>query len=247
LASVLIIGASRGLGLEFARQYAADGWRVFATCRDPDSAEALRSLKVSIHPLEVTDRAAIEGLARTLADEKVDVMIANAGVMTSVPSARPADIAEAAWLEAFRVNTIAPLMCATAFVKHVAASEQRKMLVMSSWIGSITSNTAGGHYVYRASKSALNAVWRSFAIDHPEIIAAALSPRRAAHRYDALRQQPLAAAARAGRTHLEAARHHRPAHAGGQRRILSLQRRAAALVGRGQSPGSDPDFGSVLV
>jgi NAD(P)-dependent dehydrogenase (short-subunit alcohol dehydrogenase family) len=192
LATVLITGANRGLGLEFARQYAADGWRVLGTCRDPDRAEELRSLagEVQVHRLDVTDPSAIAALAKTLAGEALDVMIANAGVMTAPPTAQPADIAEGAWLEAFRVNAIAPLACASAFVKHVSRSEQRKILVMSSWIGSITSNSAGGHYVYRASKAALNAVWRSFAIDHPEVVAAVLSPgalRTGMTRYDGAR------------------------------------------------------------
>jgi NAD(P)-dependent dehydrogenase (short-subunit alcohol dehydrogenase family) len=108
--------------------------------------------------------------------------------MTAQPKASPQSVAEAAWLEAFRVNTVAPLMCAMAFVKHVAASRERKLVAMSSWIGSIGSNDVGGHYVYRASKAALNAVWRSFAIDHPQVIAVALSPgalRTDMTRYDA--------------------------------------------------------------
>lgn len=176
--TVLVTGAGRGLGLEFARQYSLDGWRVIATARDPSSAESLRAFgpNVEIHRLDVTDRSAIAALAVSLSDDVVDVMIANAGVMTTRPEAPVAQISEPAWLEAFRVNTIAPLMCANAFLKQVARSRQRKILAMSSWIGSITCNTAGGHYVYRASKSALNAVWRSFAIDHPEVIVALLSP-----------------------------------------------------------------------
>lgn len=195
MATVFITGANRGLGLEFARQYAADGWRVIATCRNPDAAQALRELggNVELYRLDVTDRAAIEGLARRLGDT-LDVMIANAGVMTAPREAHPEDIPEAAWLEAFRINTMAPLMCARAFVKHVARSRERKMVAMSSWIGSIASNTIGAHYVYRASKSALNAVWRSFAIDHPEVIAAALSPgalRTDMTRYDGSRWEQL--------------------------------------------------------
>jgi len=192
LPTVFITGANRGLGLEYARQYAADGWRVLAACRAPERAEALRALKgrVEVHALDVIDRAAIGRLAKALAGEAIDVWIANAGVMTAEPKARPMDISEAAWVEAFRVNVVAPLNCAAAFVGLVAKSEQRKMLVMSSFIGSITSNTAGGHYVYRATKAGLNAAWRSFAIDHPEVIAAALSPgalRTDMTRYDAER------------------------------------------------------------
>lgn len=176
--TVFVTGANRGLGFEFARQYSADGWRVIGTCRNPDRAESLRALgsSVSIHPLDVTDRGALADLARELENETFDLCIANAGVMPSTPETLPEDIDDAAWAEAFRVNTVAPLACACSFVKHVARSRGRTMVAMGSWIGSIASNTVGGHYVYRASKSALNAVWRSFAIDHPEVIAVVLSP-----------------------------------------------------------------------
>jgi NAD(P)-dependent dehydrogenase (short-subunit alcohol dehydrogenase family) len=178
LATVFITGANRGLGLEFAQQYAAEGWRVLAACRDPARADSLRALggKVEIHALDVTNRTAIDALAAKLGGQAIDVWIANAGVMTAGPKDSPPEIEDAAWAEAFRVNVVAPITCAAAFVGAVAKSEQRKMLVMSSWIGSIGSNEVGGHYVYRASKAALNAVWRSFAIDHPQVISAALSP-----------------------------------------------------------------------
>jgi NAD(P)-dependent dehydrogenase (short-subunit alcohol dehydrogenase family) len=192
LATVFITGANRGLGLEFARQYAADGWHVIAACRDPARADALRALggKVDVETLDVTDGAAIAALAGKLGNQAIDVWIANAGVMTAEPTAKPGSIGDEAWSEAFRVNVTAPLLCAEAFVAAVARSKEKKMLVMSSRIGSIGSNEAGGHYVYRASKAALNAVWKSFAIDHPEVIAAALSPgalRTDMTRYDQAR------------------------------------------------------------
>ena len=175
--TVFITGANRGLGLEFARQYAAEGWRILATCRKPEEASALRSLGsgASIHGLDVTDMAAVRVLATKLEGDTIDVFIANAGVMPTPPETRLEEIDESVWIEAFRVNAMAPLACASAFVKHVARGEG-KMIAISSWIGSISSNTVGGHYVYRATKSALNALWRSFAMDHPEVIAAVLSP-----------------------------------------------------------------------
>lgn len=175
---VLITGAGRGLGLEFARQYAADGWRVIATCRDPARADALRALgpAVEIHRLDVEDFAATTALARTaLANEAIDVAIANAGVMLG-RDMTPESIDVAAWERTFRVNTMAPLAFAGAFAPHVARSVEKKMLAVSSWVSSVTLNTRPGHYIYRSTKSALNAVWRSFATDHPELIAATLSP-----------------------------------------------------------------------
>src|SRR6185437_12623455 len=132
MAAVLITGASRGLGLEFARQYAADHWRVLATCRTPARAMALRDLgpKVEIHALDVTDHEAVRALAGTLAHETIDVLIANAGIFIA-RAMTPASVDAEAWLESFAVNTIAPFVCAGAFLEHVARSGERKMIAIS--------------------------------------------------------------------------------------------------------------------
>jgi NAD(P)-dependent dehydrogenase (short-subunit alcohol dehydrogenase family) len=178
MSTVLITGANRGLGLEFARQYARDGWRVIATARAPEKAEALRRLgpAVDIHRLDVGDFGAVAALGRTLAGESIDVLIANAGVMGPRVAPDTVEREAGAWLEAFRVNTMAPLALAGAFKAQVTRSEQRKMIAISSGLASIGGNTDGGIYAYRSAKAALNAVWRSYAIDHPEIIAVLLSP-----------------------------------------------------------------------
>lgn len=176
--TTLITGANRGLGLEFARQYAADGWDVIATCRDPQAATDLRALgpKVAVHRLDVSDFAAIAALGRELADASIDVLIANAGTMNAKPGMRADAIDERAWAADFHTNAMAPLACAAAFLPQVARSSQRKLLAMSSGLGSIGGNTVGGQYAYRSTKAALNAVWHAFAIDHPEAIAVVLSP-----------------------------------------------------------------------
>jgi NAD(P)-dependent dehydrogenase (short-subunit alcohol dehydrogenase family) len=188
--TVLITGAGRGLGLEFARQYAQAGWRVIATTRDPAQSPALAGAvkPADLHRLDVRDAAAVAKLGVQLGSEVIDVFIANAGVMSAPPTTPPAEIGRAAWAEAFEVNVVAPLTCASAFLRQVARSGERKMIAIGSWIGSVGANSTGGHYLYRASKSALNAVWRSFAVDHPEVIATVLSPgalRTDMTRYDA--------------------------------------------------------------
>ena len=76
----------------------------------------------------------------------------------------------------FQVNALAALRLAAALMPQVARSAQRKMIAVSSMLGSMASNTSGGHYSYRASKAALNAMWRTLAVDHPEIIAVSISP-----------------------------------------------------------------------
>jgi NAD(P)-dependent dehydrogenase (short-subunit alcohol dehydrogenase family) len=175
--TVLITGSSRGLGLEFARQYAADGWDVIATCRDPVRADGLLALgpRVRIEKLDVADFAAVASAAKALAGEAIDVLIANAGINPAREMSLTA-IDVAAWTETFRVNTMAPLACAAAFLPHVARSGQRKMAAVSSRVGSIAGFPSGGQYVYRSSKTALNSAWHAFTLDHPEVITALLSP-----------------------------------------------------------------------
>jgi NAD(P)-dependent dehydrogenase (short-subunit alcohol dehydrogenase family) len=176
--TVFVTGANRGLGLEFARQYAGDGWRVIATCRDPKAASALHELgdRACIRELDVTDRTGVFALAHQLEHEAIDVFIANAGTMTAPADMSLDRIVEDGWLTDFRTNVIGSLSCAAAFRRHVARSSQRKMLAMTSGLSSIGGNCAGGQYAYRSTKSALNAVWRSFAVDHPDVIAAVLAP-----------------------------------------------------------------------
>jgi len=176
--TTLITGANRGIGLEFARQYAAAGWRVIATCRDPARSSPLSTLggTVEIHALDVTDPSSILSLSNELNQQPIDLLIANAGVMSAPPRSAPLDIAEDAWIADFRVNAMGSIRVAAAFAPQIAASRERKLVAISSLLGSIGSNAMGGHYAYRASKAALNALWRSFAVDHPELIAVSLSP-----------------------------------------------------------------------
>lgn len=166
MASVLITGANRGLGLEFVRQYAGDGWRVFATCRDPDRAEALGRIggDVSLHRLDVGAFEQIDALSGALADEAIDVLINNAGLFGAKPqSLDTLDFAD--WAEVLRINCLAQIKMARAFLEQVARSERRIIVAMTSALGSIAENTSGGTYVYRSSKAALNAAMASLAID----------------------------------------------------------------------------------
>jgi len=175
--TVLVTGANRGLGLEFARQYALAGWRVIATTRSLAKADALRAIggNLAIFPLELTDFAAVTALGSELARESIDVLIAGAGV-SGPRDMTPAAIDAGAWDETFRVNCMAPLALAGALRGAVGRSEQRKMIAITSRLGSMGANGNGGLYAYRSSKAALNATWRSFALDHPEVIAVLLHP-----------------------------------------------------------------------
>lgn len=168
--SILITGANRGLGLEFTRQYAANGWRVFACCRNPHKADALQQLQLqyagnlSLHELDVSDFQQIELLARELSGKSLDVLLNNAGLYHKGKETF-GSVDYEAWMEAFRVNSMAPLKMAEAFVKNLALGQQKKIINITSKMGSIDDNTSGHHYLYRSSKTALNMVTRSLAID----------------------------------------------------------------------------------
>ena len=167
--NILITGASRGLGLEFAAQFAADGWGVQACCRNPDNATGLRELAtnhpaVELHALDVTDYAGMAELSRQLGDRPIDILLSNAGIYgprdAAFGNVDPSD-----WRAVLEVNTIAPLMLAQAFVEQVAASRQKLIAVVSSKVGSIADNRGGGGYLYRSSKTAVNQVVKSLSID----------------------------------------------------------------------------------
>lgn len=175
--TVFISGANRGLGLEFARQYAREGWRIIATSRSPEKAGALRALGsgVAVHALDVADFAAVAALGQKLAEESIDVLIANAGIY-GPPDMTAEALDPEGWSLTFRINTIAPIALAGAFHRPVARSRERKMVAITSRLGSIGANNEGGLYAYRSSKAALNAAWRSFAWDHRDVIATLVHP-----------------------------------------------------------------------
>lgn len=164
---VLITGTNRGIGLEFAKQYAQDGWSVLACCRDPQHATDLQALaqahsNIQVLRLDVADFAQIDALALQLKEEKIDVLINNAGIY---PDSSLGAVDTNEWLDAFKVNSMAPLKMATAFTPHIANSQLKKIATLSSKMGSLDNNTSGGSYIYRSTKIAGNMVMKSLSID----------------------------------------------------------------------------------
>lgn len=181
MTTVLVTGANRGIGLEFVWQYADDGAGVIACCREPKKADVLNKLaktndKISIHVLEVSDFDAVAVLGKELAKQPIDIVINNAGYYgPKRQSANDMDFED--WTYTFAVNTMAPLAVAQAFHANLKCGSEKKLISITSGLGS-TSENGGGFVAYRASKAALNNVMRSLSVDWRGggIIAVAMDP-----------------------------------------------------------------------
>jgi NAD(P)-dependent dehydrogenase (short-subunit alcohol dehydrogenase family) len=172
--TILITGAGRGLGLEFARQYAADGWRVLATVRDPGKGQTVSAAGAEVYVCDVADLTSVNRLESTLKGVSIDVLLNNAGIYGERQEFGAVDPDE--FLRVMRTNVLAPLKLAEAFANHLTG---RKIIAaVSSKMGSISDNTSGGSYAYRASKAALGMVIKNLAVDLAPrgVIAVALSP-----------------------------------------------------------------------
>ena len=166
---VLITGANRGLGLDFARQYKDAGWDVVSTARE--SSPGLDALGVEVEKLEMSDLDAVERFGERF--DRLDLLIANAGTYG------PREVRDAKagqkWAQTFVVNTIAPFLLAQSVLPAIK-SARGKLIAVSTKMGSIADNNSGGFIAYRSSKSALNSAWRSLAVDNPDVVCAVLHP-----------------------------------------------------------------------
>jgi NAD(P)-dependent dehydrogenase (short-subunit alcohol dehydrogenase family) len=168
--SVLVTGANRGLGLEFARQYAADGWEVYAACRAPNDAKDLQKAasgsggRIHLLGMDVTDTTSVRSAAGGLGGNVIDVLINNAGV-GGPRDERLGRLDYQAWERVLDVNTLGPMRVIEAFVDHVAKSREKKIVTITSGMGSIADNSSGGSYAYRTSKAAVNMVVKSLSLD----------------------------------------------------------------------------------
>jgi NAD(P)-dependent dehydrogenase (short-subunit alcohol dehydrogenase family) len=167
--TVLITGSSRGLGLEFARQYAARGWTVIATARNPDEAAELVELaqagRVTVERLDVLDRAAIAALAMRYVGTPIDLLINNAGIGGDPALQSLGSFDYALFEEAMAVNVYGPLAVSEAFLPNVRQSKQKKIVSITSGWGVFSLPRPPGPYFYRASKAALNMAMHAMAAD----------------------------------------------------------------------------------
>jgi NAD(P)-dependent dehydrogenase (short-subunit alcohol dehydrogenase family) len=191
--SVFITGASRGLGLEWVRQYGQDGWRVYASCRRPAEAEALRGLarefpSVSIHRLDVTRTDDVRAIIWEMEGKPVDVLVCNAGVYLEKGRPEFGCLRYSEWSTTFEVNTMGAVRVTEALVQNVERGKKRLVVAISSHMGSIADIQSPGSYYYRSSKAALNAVMQGLSIElaprgvgvlilHPGGVATRMGPR----------------------------------------------------------------------
>lgn len=168
--TVAISGANRGLGLEFARQYAARGARVFAGVRDLDTAIELHASaagsagRLTVHRLDVASDASVAAFAAAVGETPIDVLIANAGVFGGERQHRLGEVSAAEFLDTLNVNTVGPVRLTDALTGNLRAGRGKKLIAVTSAMGSIA-ETGGGYLAYRASKAALNMVWATLAKD----------------------------------------------------------------------------------
>ena len=160
--TVLITGANRGLGLEFARQYAADGWTVIGTARRPADAEDLSALDVEVLQLDVADRESIAAFAASLDGRSIDLLINNAGIFPRVSEIENVDAND--YLQTLVVNTLGPVLVTQAVMPNLRGGELKQVVNITSGLASIERNS-GGYYGYRESKAALNMFTSSLAAE----------------------------------------------------------------------------------
>lgn len=165
--TVVITGANRGIGLEFARQYAAAGWRVIATCRDPDKAADLNAIDgITVEALNVADFGAVAEFGARHSAAAIDLFVNNAGIYGGERAQQAFGSVDAdVWLDTFRINTVAPLKLAEALAEGLAKADAGKIAILTSKVGSIADNTSGGATIYRSSKTAVNMVGKNLALE----------------------------------------------------------------------------------
>lgn len=169
--TVLVTGANRGIGLALAQHYAGAGWKVIATCRNPAEAADLKALaaqnaKVIVEKLDVADHRGIEDLAARYRGTPIDLLINNAAVLGDLPKQKVGGLDYGEFEQVMKVNVYGPLKMSEAFADHVAASQQKKIVALTSGLGSLSlMGKMSGFYNYRMSKAALNMGFRGLRAD----------------------------------------------------------------------------------
>ena len=169
MAKVLITGTNRGIGLEFVKQFLGRGDEVLATCRDVTSASELSDLassesRLRLYSLDVNSEQSMLDFANEIKDEAIDIFINNAGVY-GPRDASFGNVSAADWNKVLHVNSVAPMLLTQHIIGSLKQGGEKKLVYITSKMGSIDDNKGGGSYIYRSSKTALNSVVRSLSVD----------------------------------------------------------------------------------
>jgi NAD(P)-dependent dehydrogenase (short-subunit alcohol dehydrogenase family) len=186
--NILITGSSRGLGLEFVKQYLEMGYNVLASCRKPENASDLQELKerfsdhLTLIKLDVVKEEDRDKVFKQLESEieTLDVLINNAGIVSGEEGKifNLGEVYKEDFSKVFLVNSIAPLLMAEKFLPLLEKGEQPKIANITSLNGCIAKRTQGGKYSYCTSKAALNMITKILSNDLREkgIVALAIHP-----------------------------------------------------------------------
>ena len=182
--TVLITGSNRGIGFAFVKHYSKDGWNVIATCRNPSQAEEFQTLSedfsnVFIEEMDVTDFGEITHLAQKYKNKPIDILINNAGILGNLNKQSFGELDYELFQKVMAVNTFGPLKVAEIFAENVAISDQKKIVSMTSGLGSLAiMGNSERFYFYRMSKSALNmgVLALNASLKSKGVIAALISP-----------------------------------------------------------------------
>lgn len=165
----VITGANRGIGLEFVRQYLSEGRDLIATYRsDPGDLAILQrdyGRLMETRQLDVANVEQFRSFMGSLEGRAIDLLINNAGIYPNEGSDSNLDDSLRTWIDGFTTNTIAPLLLSRTLLPLLEKGKEKKIVVLSSKMGSIADNTSGGSYPYRSSKAATNAAFKSLAVD----------------------------------------------------------------------------------
>lgn len=191
--SVLITGASRGLGLELAKTFLKNGWKVYGACREQDGSpeEIIGETNFTLLPLDITSDESIRALAEKLGDAAIDVLINNAGRYDSLSADDDTIVSTIPEItQVFQTNSIGPRMVSESLVQNIEAGIEKLIVTISSGMGTYAQlagrgfdpvsrgkiDDAAHHWVYSASKTALNYAMLAFAIEHPTLKSVLVNP-----------------------------------------------------------------------
>ena len=162
--TVFITGANRGIGLSLARNFGEAGFTVIGTARKLEQATELKETGARVEQLDVTDQASVDAMAKRVGETPIDILINNAGIKgADNDDMASLDVDDMEWV--LNVNTLGPVRVMKALFPNVSSSGRKVFVNISSMMGSIERNTWGCCAGYRASKSALNSINKTFAVD----------------------------------------------------------------------------------